>query len=74
MEKKIQKSIITDENIKRTWKVLEDNGIEKDECGYVLEAIGYTLLDEDLNKIIDHNLEQENSKISCVTIKTKGGR
>ena len=74
MEKKIKKIIINDENIKRTLKVLEDNGIEKDEFGYVLEAIGYTLLDEDLNKIIDHNLEQENSKISCVTIKTKGGR
>lgn len=36
---------INAENIKRTLKVLIDNGIDPDEAGVVLEAIGYTLLD-----------------------------
>ncbi len=36
---------INAENIRRTLKVLIDNGIDPDEAGVVLEAIGYTLLD-----------------------------
>ena len=36
---------INAENIRRTLKVLIDNGIDPDEAGIVLEAIGYTLLD-----------------------------
>ena len=36
---------INAENIKRALKVLIDNGIDPDEAGVVLEAIGYTLLD-----------------------------
>lgn len=36
---------INAENIKRTLKVLIDNGIDPDEAGVALEAIGYTLLD-----------------------------
>ena len=33
------------ENIRRTLKVLIDNGIDPDEAGVVLDASGYTLLD-----------------------------
>lgn len=44
--------VITKEDIKRTLKVLEDNGIEKDETGIVLQAIGYTLLDTELEDLI----------------------
>ena len=36
------------ENIKRTEKVLADNGIDEDETDSVLHAIGYTLLDAEL--------------------------
>lgn len=36
---------INAENIKRALKVLIDNGIDTNEAGVVLEAIGYTLLD-----------------------------
>lgn len=36
---------INAENIRRALKVLTDNGIDPDEAGVVLEAIGYTLLD-----------------------------
>lgn len=36
---------INAENIRRTLKVLTDNGIDPDEAGVVLDAIGYTLLD-----------------------------
>jgi len=40
---------ITFEDIKRTLKVLADNGVERDECEVVLQAIGYTLLDTELD-------------------------
>lgn len=39
---------ITEEAIKNTEKVLEDNGIEADEVQSVLQAIGYSLLDCEL--------------------------
>lgn len=29
-------------------KVLRDNGIDRDECNTVLQALGYVLLDEEL--------------------------
>lgn len=38
----------TNENIARAMIVLIDNGIEKDKADIVLQAIGYTLLDEEL--------------------------
>jgi hypothetical protein len=47
MGRQIQ-SYITDENIKKSEQVLIDNGIEADEASIVLQAIGYTLLDEEL--------------------------
>lgn len=51
MSKKVNRTI-TKENIKRALKVLEDNGIEKDEAGVVLQAIGYALLDTELEDLI----------------------
>lgn len=48
----IQRANITKEDIKRTLKVLIDNGIEKDEAGTVLQAIGYTLIDTELEDLI----------------------
>ncbi len=39
---------ITEDAIKNTEKVLEDNGIEADEVQSVLQAIGYSLLDCEL--------------------------
>lgn len=39
---------ITKEQIKAAEQVLIDNGIEADEAQTVLQAIGYTLLDEEL--------------------------
>ena len=51
MSIKINKTI-TKEDIKRTLKILENNGIEKDETGVVLQAIGYTLLDIELEDLI----------------------
>jgi hypothetical protein len=39
---------ITDEKIKKALQILEDNGIDKDECEVVLQALGYALLDEEL--------------------------
>ena len=37
--------------IQRT-NITKDNGIEKDEAGIVLQAIGYTLLDTELEDLI----------------------
>lgn len=51
MSIKINKTV-TKEDVERTLKVLEDNGIEKDETGVVLQAIGYSLLDTELEGLI----------------------
>lgn len=40
-------------NIKSAMKILVDNGIEPDECGTVLQAVGYALLDTELQPLID---------------------
>lgn len=40
---------VTKENIKRTMQVLIDNGI----AATVLQAIGYTLIDTELEDLID---------------------
>lgn len=48
----IQKTNITKEDVKRSLKVLIDNGIEKDEADTVLQAIGYTLIDTELEDLI----------------------
>lgn len=39
---------ITKVDIRRAEKVLIDNGIDEDEAGVVLQAIGYVLLDTEL--------------------------
>ena len=44
----VRRTNITPEDIKRTKKVLIDNGIEEDEVDSVLQAIGYTLIDTEL--------------------------
>ena len=44
----VKRTNITPEDIKRTKKVLIDNGIEEDEVDVVLQAIGYTLIDTEL--------------------------
>ena len=49
---KIQRTNVTKEDVKRTLKVLVDNGIEKDEAGTVLQAIGYALIDTELEDLI----------------------
>jgi hypothetical protein len=40
-------------NVKLAMKILADNGIEPDECGTVLQAVGYALLDAELQPLID---------------------
>lgn len=45
----LETTTLTAENIKRALQVLIDNGIEPDEAGVVLQAIGYTLLDTELD-------------------------
>lgn len=49
---KIENKKITKSAVEKTLKVLTDNGIDKDEAGTVLQAIGYTLLDEELEDLI----------------------
>lgn len=48
---------ITKEDIRRTMQVLVDNGIEPDEAATVMQAIGYTLLDMELEDLIDWDNE-----------------
>ena len=45
----LETTTLTAEHIKRTLQVLTDNGIESSEAGVVLQAIGYTLLDTELD-------------------------
>ena len=52
MKIQVQRTNVTKEDINRTLKVLIDNGIEKDEAGTVLQAIGYTLIDTELEDLI----------------------
>ena len=51
--------IIPKVNIRRAEQVLIDNGIEKDEAGTVLQAIGYTLLDTELYPEEDRSKEDK---------------
>lgn len=48
-EVKLETTTLNAEHIKRAMQVLIDNGIEEDEAGVVLQAIGYTLLDTELD-------------------------
>ncbi len=48
MEIKIN-TTIDKEDVRRSLQVLIDNGIEEDEAGVVLNAIGYTLLGVELD-------------------------
>ena len=41
------------EHIRKALQVLVDNGIEEDEAPIVLQAIGYTLLDEELMEAVE---------------------
>lgn len=41
------------EKIEKACQCLKYNGIEKDECGNVLRALGYILLDEEWEDDID---------------------
>ena len=48
MKIKLNKSELTTAHIIAAEQVLVDNGIEADEAGIVLQAIGYALLDTEL--------------------------
>ena len=48
MENIIINTVITETMKNAAEKVLIDNGIDEDEAQIVLQAIGYTLLDEEL--------------------------
>ena len=52
MKVKLETTELNEDNIKRALQVLIDNGIEKDEADTVLEAIGYVMLDTDLDEIL----------------------
>jgi len=45
---KLNKTSVDKEDIKRAERVLIDNGIDVDEVGIVLQAVGYALLDTEL--------------------------
>ena len=49
--------IITEERARAAQRVLMDNGIDPDETGIVLQALGAVILEEDLEKVIDWNQE-----------------
>jgi hypothetical protein len=45
---KLNKTSVDKEDIKRAEQVLIDNGIDADEVGIVLQAVGYALLNTEL--------------------------
>lgn len=51
---------ITKEMCRKAQQVLADNGVEVDETATVLQAIGYVLLDEELN--VDWEFASKNDK------------
>lgn len=50
---KLERTQIDREDIRRALKCLEDNGIEKDECGVVLQALCYILTDTETWPLIE---------------------
>ena len=48
---------ISKEKARAAQRVLMDNGIDPDETGIVLQALGAVILEEDLEKVIDWNPE-----------------
>lgn len=44
---------INKENVDKTLKVLIDNGIDEDEAETVLQAIGYALIDTELETLFE---------------------
>lgn len=46
---KVETTTLNAENIKRALQILINNGIEESDAGVVLQAIGYTLIDTDLD-------------------------
>lgn len=48
-ETKLETTTLNAEHIKRALQVLIDNGISESDAGVVLQAIGYTLLDTELD-------------------------
>lgn len=53
MKKIDVKTVITDEMVKKAQQVLVDNGIDTDETATVIQAIGYVLLNTELENLID---------------------
>lgn len=49
---KFERTEIDRENIRRALQCLEDNGIDKDECPVVLQALGYILTDTELEDLL----------------------
>jgi len=49
----IKNTTVTADNIKAAFKVLTDNGIEPDEASTVLQALGYALIDTELEPVIE---------------------
>ena len=50
------KTDITKENVRRAQLALADNGIELDETATVLQALGYILLDTELDELLDWDI------------------
>lgn len=47
--------IITEERARAAQRVLMDNGIDPDETGIVLQALGAVIFEEELESVIDWN-------------------
>lgn len=72
-KKELETTILNKEHIKRTLQLLIDNGIDEYNAGDVLQAIGYTLLDTELDcegvEIApDGNLIYWENDIECIYI------
>lgn len=53
---------ITKEHLQKAQQVLVDSGIEADETGTVLQALGYVLLDKELESLIDWDFENRQER------------
>ena len=55
--------VLDKEKMVKAQKCLEDNGIDASETGIVLQALGYILLDMELENIIDWEYGGHGNKI-----------
>lgn len=55
---------VTAADVAKAAKVLRENGVEPDECGTVLQALGYALCDVELKPVVDEATRDKTAELT----------